>query len=187
MILIIAYGNDLREDDGAGLVLAERLASIWQSSGLSVQLAAVQQLTPELAADIGDKTVTAVIFVDTRMMRSPSDRSVAVVPLEPATEASPSMGHHVQPGVLLAYAQALYVAEILPPAWLVTVPGVKFGYGEFLSDVALSAIREAFEDDNSQLRRQVIGPLSAPFSVRGDTSWNLESQERFAISKNGLG
>lgn len=155
MILIIAYGNDLREDDGAGLVLAEQLASVWQVKGLTVQSLAVQQLAPELAANIAGEDVTAVIFVDTRMTTSPFDRSVAVVPLQPGTELSPSMGHHVQPNVLLAYAQALYVTEAVPPAWLVTVPGTRFGYGESISDVALSAIREALEDDDSQLRRLV--------------------------------
>jgi len=155
MILIIAYGNDLREDDGAGLVLAEQLASVWQVRGLDVQSVPVQQLAPELAADIAGEDVAAVVFVDTRMTTSPSDRSVAVVPLEPDTELSPSMGHHVQPGVLLAYAQGLYVTKALPPAWLVTVPGIRFGYGEFISDVALSAIREALEDEGSQLRRLV--------------------------------
>lgn len=165
MILIIAYGNDLREDDGAGLVLAEQLASVWQVKGLTVQSVAVQQLAPELAADIAGEDVTAVIFVDTRMTTSPFDLSVAVVPLQPGTELSPSMGHHVQPNVLLAYAQALYVTETVPPAWLVTVPGTRFGYGETISDVALSAIREAFEDDDSQLRR-LVADLSVVASVK---------------------
>lgn len=165
MILIIAYGNDLREDDGAGLVLAEQLASVWQVKGLTVQSVAVQQLAPELAADIAGEDVTAVIFVDTRMTTSPFDLSVAVVPLQPGTELSPSMGHHVQPNVLLAYAQALYVTETVPPAWLVTVPGTRFGYGETISDVALSAIREAFEDDDSQLRR-LVADLSLVASVK---------------------
>ena len=165
MILIIAYGNDLREDDGAGLVLAEQLASVWQIKGLTVQSVAVQQLALELAADIAGEDVTAVIFVDTRMTTSPFDLSVAVVPLQPGTELSPSMGHHVQPNVLLAYAQALYVTETVPPAWLVTVPGTRFGYGETISDVALSAIREAFEDDDSQLRR-LVADLSLVASVK---------------------
>ena len=165
MILIIAYGNELREDDGAGLVLAEQLASVWQVKGLTVQSVAVQQLAPELAADIAGEDVTAVIFVDTRMTTSPFDLSVAVVPLQPGTELSPSMGHHVQPNVLLAYAQALYVTETVPPAWLVTVPGTRFGYGETISDVALSAIREAFEDDDSQLRR-LVADLSLVASVK---------------------
>ena len=155
MILIIAYGNDLREDDGAGLMLAEQLASVLPDRGLAVQLISVQQLAPELAADIAGENVTVVVFVDTRMTTSPIDRNVAVVPLEPGTELSPSMGHHVQPNVLLAYAQALYITEAVPPAWLVTVPGIRFGYGEFISDVALSAIREALEDEGSQLRRLV--------------------------------
>ncbi len=37
-LLAIAYGNRLRRDDGAGIVLAERVVEIWRQSGVSVQL-----------------------------------------------------------------------------------------------------------------------------------------------------
>ena len=37
MILIIAYGNSLRGDDGAGLVLAERLEEAWQGRQVEVE------------------------------------------------------------------------------------------------------------------------------------------------------
>ena len=62
------------------------------------------------------------------------------------------MGHHFMPGVLLAYAKALYAVDPLPPAWLVTVPGVRFGYGECISDVAQMAIQSAFDDEDHPLQ-----------------------------------
>lgn len=160
MILIIAYGNNLREDDGAGLLLADRLASTWQALGTTAELSAVQQLVPELAADIAGDAVSAVVFVDTRVSTSTADRDVVAEPAEPASQGSPSMGHHVQPAVMLAYAQALDTARPLPPAWLVTVPGYTFGYGEGLSDGAQAAIRIAFEDSNSPLNG-LIAALAA--------------------------
>jgi hydrogenase maturation protease len=155
MILIIAYGNDLREDDGAGLILAERLACTWRLRGTPAHLVAVHQLAPELAADILEKDVTAVVFADARVSTSPGDGDVSVAPLEPAAEQSPSLGHHVQPEVLLSYARLLVAADSLPPAWLVTVPGMAFGYGERLSEVAQAAIRRAFENQSSPLSRLV--------------------------------
>lgn len=160
MILIIAYGNNLREDDGAGLLLAERLATLWQDRGLPVRHLAVQQLVPELAADIAGEDVTAVVFVDTRLSTSPVDLGVGVVPLEPTGEQSPSMGHHFQPGVLLAYAKALYAVDPLPPAWLVTVPGVAFSYGERISEATQKAIQSAFDDEDYPLQ-MLIKALTA--------------------------
>jgi hydrogenase maturation protease len=156
MILIIAYGNDLREDDGAGPLLAARLASVWQSHGQAARLIAVQQPVPELAADIVCDGVTAVVFVDTRVSTSQADRDVAVVPVEPVSEVSPSLGHHVQPETLLTYARVLSATGSVPPAWLVTVPGVAFEYGERLSDVAQAALRKAFEDSSSPLNGLMI-------------------------------
>ncbi len=35
MILLIAYGNPLRQDDGAGLRLAEQMAQRWQEQSHS--------------------------------------------------------------------------------------------------------------------------------------------------------
>lgn len=156
MILIIAYGNDLREDDGAGLVLAARLAAEWHTRGAVVDLIAVQQLAPELAADIVRDGLQAVIFVDTRVSSSAVDRDVAVVPLAPASELSPSLGHHVQPETLFAYARVLSAGDSMPPAWLVTAPGIAFEYGEHLSDVARAAIQRAFEDASSPLNGLMI-------------------------------
>ena len=152
MILIIAYGNNLREDDGAGLLLAERLATIWHDHDAPVRHLAVQQLAPELAADIAGEDVTAVVFVDTRLSPSSADLGVGVVPLEPIGEQSPSMGHHFQPGLLLAYAQTLFAVDPLPPAWLVTVPGVAFGYGERISEDTQMAIQSAFDCEDHPLQ-----------------------------------
>ena len=52
MILIIAYGNPLREDDGAGLVLAEKLETLLRRLAIETRRVEMQQLLPELAAEI---------------------------------------------------------------------------------------------------------------------------------------
>jgi len=159
MILLIAYGNPLRRDDGAGLRLAERMADRWQAAGTRLRHLAVQQLTPELAAEIAEPDVRAVVFVDTRAVagaaagRQHAASTVLVTPLAAPESASPSLGHHLGPAVLLAYAALLLDGRPAPPAWLATTPGVDLGHGEGLSPLAHAAIEAAFDDDSQALPR----------------------------------
>lgn len=159
MILLIAYGNPLRQDDGAGLRLAEQMAGRWQATGTPVRQVTVQQLAPEVALEIAAPGVTAVVFVDTRLAAA-SDAVVEITPLAPPDAATPSVGHHFQPDVLLAYAALLLDARPAPPAWLVTVPGVSFDHGEGLSQPASAAIRAAFRHNDQPLPR-LIAELAA--------------------------
>lgn len=135
MLLIIACGNSLRSDDGAGLILAERLEQACLALDVAVERLSVHQLLPELAVDIAAEAVQTVVFVDTRLAE-PGDLP-ALQPLSPEA-ASPSVGHHLSPTVLLLYAQALY--HRCPPAWQITVPGVNFDHGETLSETAQNAL-----------------------------------------------
>ncbi len=145
MILLIAYGNPLRQDDGAGLVLAEKLEQAWQSLGREVRRVAVHQLTPELAVEVVQPDIEAVVFVDARVADEPSaDPAVEVVPLPPAVLAAPVVGHHLDPIVVRAYAGVL-TDEPLPPFWLITVPGTAFGHGQGLSRRAQEAIERALQ------------------------------------------
>lgn len=141
MILLISYGNNLRRDDGAGLVLAETIEQVWQSQKVAVRRVAVHQLTPELAEDIARPEVGAVVFMDTRMVAAgDANPGVQVQPLS-AHSQSPSLGHHLDPAVLLFYAKRLYGRR--PPAWLVTVPGTDFDYGQGLSEPTQKALAAA--------------------------------------------
>lgn len=142
-ILIIAYGNPIRQDDGAGLRLAEVLADQFRSRGVAVDSIAVQQLMPELAVDIADASVSAVVFVDTRdATGEPGRPEVDRRPVSASTPSSPSLGHHLDPAALLAYA-GLLDQRPAPTAWLVTAPGVEFGLGEGLSETASAALARA--------------------------------------------
>ena len=138
MLLIIAYGNSLRRDDGAGLLMAERLEQACQALGLMVKRISVHQLMPELAVDIDDQAVRVAVFVDAQPAQ-PGD-SPTLFPLA-VEAASPSVGHHLTPAVLLLYAQQLY--HHCPPAWQITVPGVDFDHGETLSQTARDSLSHA--------------------------------------------
>jgi hydrogenase maturation protease len=141
LILIIAYGNSLRQDDGAGLVLGCQLAQLWQGQDMAVRLVEVHQLMPELAAEIAQVDVTMVVFVDTRVVDPASDDLTLQLSAVLQADPSPGLGHHLDPGVLLLYASLLYGHR--PPAWLVTVPGVAFDHGEGLSPVSQAALSAA--------------------------------------------
>jgi hydrogenase maturation protease len=128
MIQIIACGNSLRRDDGAGLVLAGILEQEWRPFRVDVERISVHQLTPELAADIAWAEVAAVVFVDTRVTELNS--GLQARPIE-TDSSSPSVGHYLDPNTLMIYAHLLYGKQ--PQAWQVTVPGNDFGHGEGLS------------------------------------------------------
>ncbi len=51
-VLVIGYGNSLRRDDGAGLILAAGLVDAWRTHDLPASLITAHQLSPELADDI---------------------------------------------------------------------------------------------------------------------------------------
>ncbi len=142
MILIIACGNSLRQDDRAGLILARRLASAWQAKGLPVRFLPVQQLVPELSLEIASNEVKQVWFVDSRRAAGETDPTIRIRPLDPA-EDSPALGHHMSPETLLLYAQSLFderPAEARPSAWELTMPGFRFGHSETLSEACKAAV-----------------------------------------------
>ena len=137
--LFIGYGNSLRRDDGAGLVLATKLAAYWRQRGYYVRHLQVQQLTPDLAFDITAADVGAVVFVDAAIAPAgvyeddeEVDSGLGVnIEQVGATSATAGLGHHMDAGELMVYAELLYRRR--PAAWLVTVPGLDFSYGDRLS------------------------------------------------------
>lgn len=154
MILLIGYGNDLRRDDGAGLVLAGTIEKSWRISGVAVKHLSVHQLLPELAEEIARPEVSAVVFVDARVGAAGEiNPQVQVQPLVVETQ-SPSLGHHLDPTTLLAYAGLLYGRQ--PPAWLVTVPAADFGYGEGLSETVQRTLAAA-----QDLPRELLTQMQA--------------------------
>jgi hydrogenase maturation protease len=121
--LVIGYGNRLRSDDSVGVVIAETVES-WQIPG--VRALAVPQLVPELIEEI--KQAGRVLFADAAVNVSDVPFLVQEVQPKPSNR---SLGHHGDPGDLLAMCSAL--AGRCPTAWLLTVPGESFDYGEHIS------------------------------------------------------
>ena len=146
MVLILAYGNSLRRDDGAGFVLGDVVERMLCEAGLEVERIDSHQLEPELALDISGEKISAVLFIDTRALpETPGDDNLRVQfrRVVSAENTSPGTGHHMDPPTLLAYSRFLFKKE--PPAWLVTVPGTDFDHGEGLSETTRKAIDSAPE------------------------------------------
>jgi hydrogenase maturation protease len=138
-VLLIGIGNPLRGDDGAGALLAERMAQLLAARGLHVRLHIVQQLTPELALDIASADVDAVVFADVAAA-PPSGDAIHIRRLHTGAAAI-SFSHHVAPSTLLTYASALYGR--CPTAWLVTVPGEVFDIGALISPLTMRCLQQA--------------------------------------------
>jgi hydrogenase maturation protease len=128
-VLVIGYGNPLREDDGVGWRVVEEIER--QKSSIftlqSLETIAVHQLLPELAEEVSEAAF--VIFVDASVEGEPGE--IKVREIAPVVQEMGAFTHHFDPAGLLGYARDLYGR--FPRAYLVTVTAVSLGYGEGLS------------------------------------------------------
>lgn len=160
MYLFIGYGNSLRRDDGAGPELVKMLREDAEFD--DIRAIEVHQLVPELAVEIASSDVTAVLFLDACVAMVNADghdagNNVILRKLD-GVGATPALGHHCDPSTLLMYAEHLYGRK--PPAWLVTIPGVDFDYGEGFSELTRSSLAVAREMILDLLRGLRSGYLS---------------------------
>ncbi len=135
-ILVIGYGNTLRRDDALGCLIADEVGR-WQRPG--VRSMSLAQLTPELAAELA--AAKMAVFVDARKCSPSSELRIQVEPLSPRGQDWASLVHAITPCALLGLCKAVFGQ--CPGAWLVSVPGSDFSFGEGLSDLAGRAMGQA--------------------------------------------
>ena len=140
-LVVIAYGNPLRGDDGLGWHAAEQLKKTSASS--DVEILQEQQLVPELALPIA--RAKAVIFVDAAAPQAtrahPGEIHIVEIGKEETLRASESpFHHHFSPQSLLALARQLYGARTR--AFIATLHGEDFTPGERLSKPVELAMHE---------------------------------------------
>jgi len=128
-LLIIGYGNPLREDDGVGWRVAEMAAEALPDATMLT----AHQLTPELSEPIS--RAGRVVFIDAAAEGVPGE--VRYVALSPASAYRPG-SHESTPDGLLALAAVLFGR--CPPAHMLTIVGHSFGLGETLSPTVEAAI-----------------------------------------------
>jgi hydrogenase maturation protease len=134
-ILVIAYGNPLRCDDGIAWHAAGELKRVLPSSA---QVICVHQLTPELAESAGRAEL--VIFLDAAANGKPGN--VVCQPLK-AEKGEPRFSHHLTPEGILAVCERLYAAK--PRGFLLTLHGKRFEHGEEFSPAAVHAVPRVVE------------------------------------------
>jgi hydrogenase maturation protease len=132
-VLIVAYGNPMRCDDGLAWRAADELEKKFSSP--DVEVLRTHQLAPELAETVSG--VEAVIFVDAATAGNGQPGEVRSSPID-LPEGAPHFSHQLFPGSVIALARQLYAAT--PLAFSVTLTGECFDHGELLSPVVVAAL-----------------------------------------------
>jgi hydrogenase maturation protease len=134
-ILILAYGNPGRRDDGLGPALAAALEDL-HLPGVTID--ADYQLTVEDAAAVAAHEVVVFVDADCRGPKPFSFRRIG-------PEASVSFSSHsISPQGVLGLAQELFGGA--PPGYLLGIRGYEFNeFGEGLSAPARSNLAAALE------------------------------------------
>ena len=140
-ILIVAYGNPLRCDDGVAWRAADALEREFPKS--EVEILRLHQLAPEVADSVRQREL--VLFVDAACVDNVrSNRAGEIRVFEVSgTETRDSYGHfsHVySPAKVLGFALELY--REMPKAFVITVAGENFGHGDSLSAAVASVLPE---------------------------------------------
>jgi hydrogenase maturation protease len=136
-VLVIAYGNPQRGDDGVAWKVLDALEAEPPRAGAPpLVLKRVHQLAPELAEPAG--RARAVIFVDARADAAPG--AISCEPVTPGAGTA-SLTHSLSPQAVLLYAERLF--GHVPRAAVVTVGGSSFDHASELSPEALQAVPKA--------------------------------------------
>ncbi|MFO0076697.1 MAG: hypothetical protein ACK531_10535 [Cyanobacteriota bacterium] len=125
--LVVGIGNPLRGDDGVGWWLARRAERLRPAPAVRL----VQQLTPELAAElVGFRRVRFVAA-----WLAPAGAAAAGPCLRPLAAATggETCSHGWEPAQLLALARLLWPEADTGDAWELLLPAARFDHGEGLS------------------------------------------------------
>jgi hydrogenase maturation protease len=137
-IWIVGFGNRHRRDDGIGPYAADRLKARFDAVA-GVQVIALHQLGPELAEEI--RTAAKVIFIDAAI--GAQSKECSWRKLRPEMELR-RLAHSMTAEALLGLTHLLY--KQCPPAWMVSVQGSDFEFGEGLSAAGEANAKRAMEE-----------------------------------------
>jgi len=139
-IVIVAYGNPLRSDDGLAWRAAEQLEKkVFQPD---VEMFKLHQLTPEVAETC--RRFQCAIFVDAASQADVGTGNAGEIrvreinSLRDSANPPTRFSHALSPDAILAMTAQLYGAN--PRTFLVTMTGDNFGHGESLSPAVTVAL-----------------------------------------------
>lgn len=143
-ILIVAYGNPLRCDDGIAWHAADALEGKFPES--DVEILRSHQLTPEVADSVREREL--VLFIDAacaddRENGRPGEIRVREVSIQEARKHPTEFSHVYSPAKVLDLARELYGTTA--KACVVTVAGEDFSHGQSLSAPVANALPRLIE------------------------------------------
>ena len=139
-VLIVAYGNPLRCDDGVAWRAADTLQKKFSSD---VEILRLHQLAPEVADTA--REFKLVLFVDAACVDDidnsrAGDVRVREIYADADCHGPGHFSHVYSPGRVLDLARELYSAT--PRAFVITMAGENFDHGDSLSARVASALPE---------------------------------------------
>ena len=138
-ILIYAYGNPGRQDDGLGNRFVEELEKWVRDNQISgIEFESNYQLNIEDAANISDKDI--VIFADASEEEIEDIHFSAIEPSEGKSEFTT---HAASPSFVLALCIQLYNKH--PKTFLLQIRGYEWGFKEGLTEKAEKNLEKALE------------------------------------------
>jgi len=133
-VLIIAYGNPLRGDDGIGWHVAKYFTE--EQKYRHCEVITAHQLLPEYAALISQ--ADTVIFVDAAVKGIPGE--LMCTEIQPKEQSPTAFTHQISPEKLLSISSQFY--EKTPTGILCTVTGQNFEFSTELSAPVQNALPE---------------------------------------------
>ena len=156
-ILVIGYGNQSRQDDGAGWLVIERLSAL---SLPDVELQVAHQLEVDVAETVSRFDV--VIFVDAAVSDVPDAVTRTVVQPNPVCRA---VSHNMAPADVLALCRTLYGKE--PQGMLFSIRGHDFDFGMTVSPEVEEAVNEVVQQIMQIVQNPHPDPLPCAARERG--------------------
>ena len=133
-LIVFAWGNESRGDDGIGPLLARRLRELELPELVVIE---DHQLNIEHVTDFVDDT--PLLFIDASVS---IESGIEVEPIEASSDGNFST-HAISPQALLnVYREA--TGNEPPPAFLLHVAGKSFGLGEGLGETGLASAESAW-------------------------------------------
>ena len=160
-ILIVAYGNPLRSDDGLAWHVADALEDKLFHS--DVEILRLHQLGPELAETVS--RFRTVIFVDAAVPTDDGNLageiSIQEIPRARIEQETASrFSHSLSPVTVVALAMRLYGAA--PKLFSATLTGSNFDHGESLSPKVAAALPRLVAGIKDMIER--LAPAPSPAS-----------------------
>lgn len=141
-LIVFAWGNESRGDDGIGPLLARRLVELEIPALVVIE---DHQLNIEHVTDFVDDT--PLLFIDASIS---IDSGIRLEPIEASGDGNFST-HAISPQALLnVYREA--TGNEPPPAYLLHVAGTSFGLGESLGETGSASAEAA-----SQFLEELLG------------------------------